>query len=224
MPASGGTAEDRGAGDAGPPTGPGRRPTVIGRLSGVLLESRPDRALIDVGGVGYEVAIPLGTYSALPPPGERATLHVHTHVREDALQLFGFATSEERALFGKLLSVSGIGPRVALTVLSGLPIPDLVRAIVTQDVRRLSTIPGVGKRLAERLGLELKEKLRDLRFAPASSSTLPKGSAAEDALGALVNLGYREAQAQEAVEATLKESPSSDLSALIQGALKRLAR
>ncbi len=196
---------------------------MIGRLSGILLESRPDRVLIDVRGVGYDASIPLGTYSALPPLGERVTLHIHTHVREEALQLFGFATSEERSLFEKLLSVSGIGPRVALTVLSGLPLPDLVRAIVAQDARRLSTIPGIGKRLAERLGLELKEKLGNLGLGSASP-TVPKGSATDDALGALVNLGYREAQALAAVETTLKESPSSDLSALIQGALKRLAR
>jgi Holliday junction DNA helicase RuvA len=196
---------------------------VIGRLSGVLLESRPDRALIDVGGVGYELSIPLGTYSALPPAGERATLHVHTHVREDALQLFGFASPGERALFEKLISVSGIGPRVALTVLSGLPLPELVRAIVAQDAKRLTAIPGVGKRLAERLGVELKEKLGDLGLAP-SASPVPKGSVADDALGALVNLGYREAQALAAVEAAGKESPSADLSALIQAALKRLAR
>ena len=197
---------------------------MIGRLSGVLLESRPDRALLDVGGVGYEVAIPLGTYTALPPLGERATLHVHTHVREDALQLFGFAAPDERALFEKLLSVSGIGPRVALTVLSGLPLGELVRAIVAQDSRRLSTIPGIGKRLAERLGLELKDKLGDLGTAPASASARPKGSAADDALGALLNLGYREAQALSAVDAALQESPSADLSMLIQAALKRLAR
>jgi Holliday junction DNA helicase RuvA len=177
-----------------------------------------------VGGVGYDVAIPLGTYTALPPRGERATLHVHTHVREDALALFGFATAEERSLFEKLLSVSGIGPRVALTILSGLPVPELVRAIAAQDSRRLATIPGIGKRLAERLGLELKEKLGDLGAVSASSSPLPRGSAADDALGALLNLGYREAQALPAVEAALKESPASDLSELIQGALKRLAR
>jgi len=197
---------------------------VIGRLSGVLLESRPDRVLIDAGGVGYIVAIPLGTYAALPPPGERATLHVHTHVREDALQLFGFATPAERTLFERLLSVSGIGPRVALTVLSGLPLPELVRAIVGQDAGRLSTIPGVGKKLAERLGLELKEKLGDLGIPSSAGAPLPRGSVAEDALGALVNLGYREAQALAAVEAAARESPPSDLSTLIQEALKRLAR
>ena len=197
---------------------------MIGRLSGVLLESRPDRALVDVGGVGYDVAIPLGTYAALPARGERTVLHVHTHVREDALLLFGFATLEERSLFEKLLAVSGIGPRVALTILSGLPVPELVRAIVAQDSRRLSTIPGIGKRLAERLGLELKDKLGGLGLAHSASSPLPRGSAADDALGALVNLGYREAQALPAVEAALKESPASDLSELIQGALKRLAR
>ena len=197
---------------------------MIGRLSGVLLESRPDRALVDVGGVGYVLAIPLGTYSALPPAGERATLHVHTHVREDALQLFGFATPDERTLFERLLSVSGIGPKVALTVLSGLPFPELVRAIVAQDSRRLSTIPGVGKRLAERLGLELKEKLGDLGAGASSAAAPPRGSVAEDALGALLNLGYREAQALTAVEAAAREAPASDLSTLIQDALKRLAR
>jgi Holliday junction DNA helicase RuvA len=197
---------------------------VIGRLTGILVEARPDRALIDVGGVGYDVAIPLGTFTALPPPGERATLHIHTHVREDLLQLFGFASPQERAVFEKLLSVSGIGPRVALTVLSGLALPDLVAAIVSQDSRRLSTIPGVGRKLADRLGLELKEKLGDLGLAQASAQVVRKGSVAADAVGALTNLGYREAQAEAAVAAALEESPAADLSAVIQGALKRLAR
>src|SRR5512140_1871958 len=132
---------------------------MIGRLSGTLVEVRPDRVLLDVNGVGYDVAIPLGTYSALPPRGEKAILHIKTNVREDAIQLFGFVTEDEKVVFEKLLSVSGIGPKVALTILSGLPLPDLVSAIATQNARRLATIPGVGKKLAERLSLELKEKM-----------------------------------------------------------------
>ncbi len=196
---------------------------MIGRLTGTLAESRPDRVLIDVGGVGYAVSIPLGTYASLPPPGEKATLQIHTHVREEALQLFGFATPAERTLFERLLSVSGIGPKVALTVLSGLPLPDLVRSIVNQDARVLSTIPGVGRKLAERLGLELKDKLGDLGTISTSSAP-PKTSIADDAVGALRNLGYKDAQAEAAVEAALRESPGSGLSSLIQGALKKLAR
>jgi Holliday junction DNA helicase RuvA len=197
---------------------------VIGRLSGTLVESRPDRVLIDVGGVGYDVAVPLGTYTALPPPGQRTTLLVHTHVREDAILLFGFATSDERAVFEKLLSVSGIGPKVALTVLSGLPLPELVAAIVGQDARRLATIPGVGKKLAERLGLELKEKLSGLGMTGTQAMPLPKTTAAEDAVGALLNLGYRSAQAEAAVLAAAREAAPDNLQALLQGALKLLAR
>ena len=197
---------------------------MIGRLRGMLLESRPDRAVVDVQGVGYDLSIPLGTFSALPPVGEGVTLHVHTHVREDALQLFGFATSQEKFVFEKLISVSGIGPRVALTVLSGLPLPDLVNAIVTQNARRLSTIPGVGKKLAERLGLELKEKLADFGFTATGRDLAPKTSSAEDAIGALKNLGYRPAQAEAAVAAAAKEVPPDDLNALLQVALKSLAR
>lgn len=197
---------------------------MIGRLSGVLLESRPDHALVDVGGVGYEVSVPLGTYTALPPEGQRVTLHVHTHVREDALLLFGFATPEERRLFERLLSVSGIGPRVALTVLSGLPLPELVAAIAAQDARRLATIPGVGKKLAERLGLELKEKLSDLVPGPPLRGAVPRTSAAADAVDALLNLGYRPAQAEAAVTAAAREAGEHDLSALLQAALRSLAR
>jgi Holliday junction DNA helicase RuvA len=197
---------------------------VIGRLRGMLLESRPDRAVVDVQGVGYDLSIPLGTFSALPPVGEVVTLHVHTHMREDALLLFGFSTSQEKFVFEKLISVSGIGPRVALTVLSGLPLPELVSAIVTQNARRLSTIPGVGKKLAERLGLELKEKLADFGFTAAGRDVAPQTSAADDAIGALKNLGYRPAQAEAAVTAAAKEVPPDDLNALLQVALKSLAR
>ena len=135
---------------------------MIARLVGTLVEVQPDRVLLDVGGVGYDVAIPLGTFTALPSAGHKATLFVHTHVREDAIQLFGFVSKPEKLVFETLLTVSGIGPRVALSILSGLPLPELVRAIVAQNASRLSSIPGVGKRLAERLGVELKEKLGDI--------------------------------------------------------------
>ena len=196
---------------------------MIARLSGLLVEVSSDRALLDVGGVGYELAIPLGTFTVLPPAGERAVLQVHTHVREDAIQLFGFATAQEKYVFERLLSVSGIGPKVALTVLSGLPLPELVTAIATQNARRLSAIPGIGKKLAERLGLELKEKMAALGTVSAKAER-PKTSAADDAVGALLNLGYKAAQAEAAVAAAARDVEGDDLNALLAAALKSLAR
>jgi Holliday junction DNA helicase RuvA len=196
---------------------------VIARLSGTVLDLRTDRLVLDVNGVGYDLAIPLGTFSALPPVGEKAVVHVHTHVREDALLLFGFATAQEKYVFERLISVSGIGPRVALTVLSGLPLPDLVRAIASQNARVLATIPGVGKKLAERLGLELKEKLAGFGAAGAPSPA-GKASAVEDAIGALENLGYKVAQAEQAVEKAVRDVGVEDLNKILQAALKSLAR
>jgi Holliday junction DNA helicase RuvA len=194
---------------------------MIGRLSGTLLEARPDRVLLDVGGVGFEVSIPLGTFTMLPKPSERATLLVKTIVREDAIQLFGFATAQERTVFEKLLSVSGIGPKVALTILSGLPVPELVAAIATQNVKRLSSIPGVGKKLAERPGVELKEKMSDMAGA-TGKEPLALSTVASDAILALLNLGYKAAQAETAVMAAAKEA-GNDLNDLLRFALKRLA-
>lgn len=194
---------------------------MIGRLSGTLLEARPDRVLLDVGGVGFEVSIPLGTFTMLPKPSERATLLVKTIVREDAIQLFGFATAQERTVFEKLLSVSGIGPKVALTILSGLPVPELVAAIATQNVKRLSSIPGVGKKLAERLGVELKEKMSDM-VGTTGKEPLALSTVASDAILALLNLGYKAAQAETAVMAAAKEA-GNDLNDLLRFALKRLA-
>jgi len=197
---------------------------VIARLSGTVLDLRTDRVVLDVNGVGYDLAIPLGTFSALPSVGEKAVLHVHTHVREDALLLFGFATREEKYVFERLISVSGIGPKVALTVLSGLPLPDLVRAIATQNARVLATIPGVGKKLAERLGLELKEKLAGLGAGALAPFSTGKASAVEDAIGALENLGYKLAQAEQAVERAVKDVGIDDLNKILEAALKSLAR
>ena len=195
---------------------------MIARLTGTVVEARPDRVVLDVGGVGYDVAVPLSTYTALPPAGGRAALHVHTHVREDALSLFGFATESEKRLFERLLTVSGIGPRVALAILSGLPVSELVSAIARQDVRRLSSIPGIGKKLAERIGVELKEKMAD--FARGAGSGTTGGGPLADAVTALVNLGYREQEASAAAEAAAKNVGTEDLGALISSALKSLAR
>jgi len=197
---------------------------VIARLSGTVLDLRTDRLVLDVGGVGYDLAIPLGTFSALPPAGEKATVHVHTHVREDALQLFGFSTPQEKYVFERLISVSGIGPKVALTVLSGLPLPELIGAIVTQNARILATIPGVGKKLAERLGLELKEKLSGFGTGAGASDAPRKTSAVEDAIGALENLGYKLVQAEQAVEKAVRDVGAEDLNKILQAALKSLAR
>lgn len=199
---------------------------MIGRLSGIVLEKRPDRALVDASGVGYELHVPLGTFAALPAVGERASLHVHTHVREDAILLFGFATAEEKALFERLITVSGVGPKVALAVLSGLPLPELVGAIAAQNVKRLSTIPGVGKKLAERLGVELKDKVGGLLAGGAAATEEAAGGAGgllEDAVGALLNLGYRRPQAEAAVKAA-SASAAADLSALLSAALRLLSR
>ncbi len=200
---------------------------MIGRLSGIVLEKRPDRALVDAAGVGYELHVPLGTYASLPGIGERASLHVHTHVREDAILLFGFATAEEKALFERLITVAGIGPKLALSVLSGLPVPELVRAIAAQDVKRLSSIPGVGKKLAERLGVELKDKVAGIvsaTSAPAFESAAAGNGLFEDAVGALVNLGYRKPQAEAAVKAAGDTVDPSDLPALLSAALRLLSR
>ncbi|MFI5198436.1 MAG: Holliday junction branch migration protein RuvA [Thermoanaerobaculia bacterium] len=197
---------------------------MIARLSGTVLDLRTDRLVLDVGGVGYDLAIPLGTFSALPPAGEKATVYVHTHVREDALQLFGFSTPQEKYVFERLISVSGIGPKVALTVLSGLPLPELIAAIVAQNARVLATIPGVGKKLAERLGLELKEKLSGVGSGAAAAASGAKASAVEDAIGALENLGYKLAQAEQAVEKAVRDVGAEDLNRILQAALKSLAR
>src|SRR5712691_746209 len=166
---------------------------MIGRLTGRLAQKSPDLVVLDVGGVGYLVHIPLSTFYELPEAESPASLWIHTHVREDTLALYGFLTERERALFLMLLSVAGIGPRVALTVLSGIPPAELVEALREQDVRRLVAIPGVGKKTAERMVLELAEKAS--RFV-SEPSVAPAIVAADNVLSALVNLGYRKAEAE----------------------------
>lgn len=193
---------------------------MIGRLVGRLAEKSPDQVLLDVGGVGYLVHIPLSTFYELPEAESPASLWIHTHVREEALSLYGFLTEKERALFLLLLGVAGIGPKVALTVLSGIPPAELVEALRTQDVRRLVAVPGVGKKTAERMVLELAEKVQ--RFAEAVSTRAAPAIAAEDVISALVNLGYRKVEAERAVEAVARSGAPADFGEYLKLALKKL--
>jgi holliday junction DNA helicase RuvA len=167
-----------------------KKSVMIARLRGRLLEKSPNQAIVDVQGVGYDVTIPLSTFYQLPDPPGEADLAIHTHVREDTIALYGFRTAREKQVFEKLLSVSGIGPKLAITVLSGLEASELIPAIRSNDLARLTRIPGVGKKTAERMVLELRDKL-----AGAESSTEPVYSGfsqpEEDVLSALTNLGYQ---------------------------------
>ena len=198
---------------------------MIGRLRGKIVRATPERLLVDVGGVGYELAISLFTYSEIEAKGAAAEveLHVHTHVREDQLALFGFATVGEKELFSRLITVSGIGPKLAQTILSGLPAPDLLQAIAAGDVPRLTRIPGVGKKTAERMVVELRDKLQLLA---KEAQPAPKTAAAsdDDLVAALVNLGYKPAQAERAVGEARKESPGAAFHELLPQALRRLSR
>jgi Holliday junction DNA helicase RuvA len=175
---------------------------MIASLRGALLEKRPNQVVVDVHGVGYDVAIPISTYSSLPDPGAEVKLHVHTHVREDAIALFGFLTSEEKTLFEKLISVSGIGPKLGISVLSGLAAADLAGAIRSGDIQKLTRIPGVGKKTAERMVLELRDKvdLGGSASTPVSTEkSTPFTDIEHDVLSALMNLGCQRPGAETAI-------------------------
>jgi len=173
---------------------------MIAHLRGKLLEKHPQQAIIEAGGVGYDVLISVPTFSTLPGEGIEVALFIHTQVREDTLALYGFLTREEKRVFERLITVSGVGPKLAITIQSGLSTERLVNAIRGQDHATLSQIPGIGKRLAERLVVELKDKLEDMGTAPQSIAT---GPAADDVLSALVNLGYQRPLAQKAIAASI---------------------
>lgn len=179
---------------------------MIAHLRGRLLSKTPQTAVVEAAGVGYEVAISIPTFTALPAEGNEVSLLIHTHVREDALALFGFMSKTEKRLFEKLLGISGIGPKLALTVLSGLPPERLVAAIHSQDHATLTRIPGVGKKTAERIVLELKDKLDELAPTTIPGIATP---VSEDVLSALVNLGYPRAVAQKGVEAAVARDPDA---------------
>jgi Holliday junction DNA helicase RuvA len=193
---------------------------MIARLSGLLAGKGPDHAVVDVGGVGYRVFLSQVSLSRLPPTGEKVALRTHTHVREDALQLFGFASEEEEAVFHELIAVKNVGPRAALNILSGIEARELARAVADGDVARLTRVPGVGKKTAERLVVELREKLLALARA-AAPATPAAGGVLDQLTRALVGLGYKAPQAEQAAEA-LRQRADRPLDELLREALKLL--
>lgn len=202
---------------------------MIASLTGVLREKdarRPQRVVVDVNGVGYEVWAPLFTIYALGDAGANVTLRIHTHVREDVLQLFGFATDLEQNLFERLISVSGVGPKLALAVLSGIEPADLVRAIRGNDLAKLTGIPGVGKKTAERLVVELKDRLKQEDVGGGPTAALPAGEGVrEDVLSALGNLGYQRATAEKAMDRVVgRGEPEGGFEQVLRDVLKELAR
>lgn len=175
---------------------------MIGLLRGQLIEKHPNLAIVDVQGVGYEVVIPVSTFTRLPDIGAAVTLRVHTHVREDAIALFGFLTLEEKTIFERLIAVNGVGPKLAVTILSGLPAAELIAAIRSSDVARLTRVPGIGKKTAERLVVELRDKLEAVATetaAPAAAAVASWSQVEEDVLSALVNLGCPRPAAESAL-------------------------
>ena len=198
---------------------------MIAHLRGRILEKQPNRLVLDVGGVGYDVLVPLSTFYGLGDPGAEVALRIHTHVREDALALYGFATALELALFERLVSVSGIGPKLALAVLSGIEPVELIRAIERSDLARLTAIPGVGKKTSERIVLELKDRLPRVPLAAAAGAAAPEAPAlGDDVLSALLNLGYHRPLAERAVQAAVKAAPGGTFEHTLKQALRELAK
>jgi Holliday junction DNA helicase RuvA len=199
---------------------------VIATLRGRLSGKQPNRIVIDVNGVGYDVSVPLSTFYGLGDEGSEISLRIHTHVREDALALYGFATPLELALFERLISISGIGPKLALAVLSGMEPQDLVRAIEQSDVARLTTIPGVGRKTSERIVVELKDRLPRMRPGIEAAGAVASGPSAlrDDVISALVNLGYHRPLSEKAVDAATKATPDGSFERTLKQALRELAR
>ncbi len=195
---------------------------MIAHLRGTLLSKQPGQAIVECAGVGYDVAISVPTFTALPAEGAEAALHIHTQVSEDAIALFGFLDREEKRLFERLITVSGVGPKLAIKMLSGLSPERTVAALKAQDHASLTRIPGVGKKLAERLVVELKDKLDDLMAAAPTAGHVAAGPAAEDVLSALVNLGYQRPAALKAIETAVEKDAAAgeDFDRLFRAALK----
>ena len=199
---------------------------MIGFLRGTVLEKAPERLLVDVHGVGYELRVPLSTFYQVGEPGAPVALHVHTHVREDALQLFGFLTVLEQQVFERLIGVSGIGPKLAIAVLSGIEPADCVGAVERRDVARLTRVPGVGKKTAERIVLELRDRLAKLTMpaAGAGSEASASNRLRDDLLSALVNLGYHRVAADKALDAVLSAAPDAPFEQALRAALRELMK
>ena len=199
---------------------------MIAVLRGSISEKTPSRVIVDVAGVGYDVLVPLSTFYVLGEPGAAVTLRIHTHVREDIIALYGFITRLEQDLFERLIAISGVGPKLALAVLSGIEPAELIRAIRTQDVARLTRIPGIGKKTAERIGLELKDRLpADLQIAePAPAASTAGDQLRDDLLSALVNLGYQRPVAEKTVEKVLRAQPEARFEAALKDVLRALMK
>ena len=196
---------------------------MIAHLRGKLLAKRPNQAIVETGGVGYDVTISVPTFSDLPALGTEVSLHIHTHVREDLIALYGFLRPSEKLLFEKLITVSGIGPKLAITILSGMPADEMVRAIRGNDIARLTRIPGIGKKTAERMVLELRDKLPEP--GPSSVPAAPPMNATEeDVLSALVNLGYQRPAAEKALGVLTKSGKAASFDAMFRDALAALSK
>lgn len=204
---------------------------MIAYLSGKLLTKHANSVILDVNGVGYEITIPLSTFYELEENGSDVSLRIYTHVREDTLQLFGFKTAREREIFLQLITVSGIGPKLGITVLSGMSADDLVGAIRTNNLARLNSVPGIGKKTAERLVIELRDKIAQLsspeleqEFASKQESATSSDAVYEDALSALVNLGYQKTIAEKALRSAIQEGTANTVQALLRRSLQLLAK
>jgi Holliday junction DNA helicase RuvA len=191
---------------------------VIAHLRGKLMQKDPARVIVDVNGVGYEVFVPLTTFAALPDSGADVSMDIHTHVREDVIALYGFSTRRERSIFEKLMTISGIGPKLAVTILSGGSVEELITAIKRADLGRLTAIPGVGRKTAERIILELKDKLQEFAEAPQQSAV------EVDVLSALENLGYGRALAESAMRRAVDGDRDAAFDVLFKRALQILTK
>ncbi|WP_446745226.1 Holliday junction branch migration protein RuvA [Silvibacterium acidisoli] len=194
---------------------------MIAHLRGRLFSKQPGQAIVEAAGVGYDVTISVPTFTSLPAEGTEVSLHIHTQVREDLIALFGFFDLREKRLFERLITVSGVGPKLAVTILSGLDPDRMIAAIRAQDHATLTRIPGVGKKLAERLSLELRDKMEDMATAPAAA-VVSAGPAADDVLSALTNLGYQRPAALKAIETVVEKDKAlgEDFDQLFRAALK----
>lgn len=205
---------------------------MIAHLSGTLLSKQATSVILDVSGVGYEVTIPLSTFYELEDAGSTVQLRIYTHVREDALQLYGFKTARERELFLRLISVSGIGPKLGITLLSGMSADEMISSIRTNNLAKLTLIPGVGRKTAERLVMELRDKVASLSAeveeelgTKTDAAAVPtEDSMRADALSALLNLGYQRNAAEKAVTAAMSETPDVSVESILRSSLRKLAK
>lgn len=205
---------------------------MIAHLSGTLLAKQPTYVIVDVAGVGYEVSIPVSTFYELDEVGSNVQLRIYTHVREDALQLYGFKTVRERELFLRLISVSGVGPKLGITLLSGMSAEEMISSIRNNNLARLTLIPGIGRKTAERLVVELRDKVaslvseeeEDVSAKPGAVAASSEEAAQADALSALLNLGYQRSAAEKAITTALSEGAGLSVEAILRSALRKLAR